>query len=106
MCHSFCVVYTRTPGSKTAAFGILPDELGGVALWRAVTGISVGMRNCLHPGTGEKLHAFRPVDGGMLRYVEQTQGIHHGDICRVYYQAVPMRGSVCMKFLDIDKVEP
>ena len=103
MTTDFRVFYIHPEGNRTGSFGVHPGDIQALEAWRTQQGHTTLWEYVRHPDTGERLHAFRPVEEGTAEMERvREKGIHHGQLCRVTYRAIRRGGRVMMKFVDIE----
>ncbi len=103
MTTDFRVFYIHPDGNRTGSFGVHPDDIQALEGRRTQQGHTTQWEYVRHPDTGERLHAFRPVEDGTPEMERvREQGINHGQLCRVTYRAINGGGRVMMKFVNID----
>jgi hypothetical protein len=90
----FRAIYIRPANNKSGSFGVHPGDFGRLVTWRAGHGDKNTLTDVKHPDTGERLFAYRPVEGNMLTRVESVLGIQSGQWCRVKCRAVQRGGRV------------
>ncbi len=90
----FRAVYIHEAQNKTGAFGVHPDDIERLEAWRIAAGNRNKWNFATDPASGVRLHAFSPVEGNLLDFIEKQLSIRHGERCHVTYRAVPNRERV------------
>jgi hypothetical protein len=101
----FLAYYVRRAGNKTGSFVVHPDEVDRLTDWRNRHGVHTEQAEDRHPVTGQKLPAYRPVEGDLLKYVEEQAGIKPGQLCWVGYRIQHVAGQAQMRTLP-ERIRP
>lgn len=96
----FRVYYIRPATNRTGSLGVHPDDVERVTAWKSRSGVVTSWQHVVHPTTGERLKAFRPIEGKLVASIE-SQGIQHGHLCQVEYHVVQRGCRTLMLFHSI-----